>query len=99
MKIIYTIAMVVERVEDGVCPYVESLVQQLPLLWREGSSENIVQDAIVDMLSRLVKSLGPLSVQLHSFIFPIIHLSTDVSQVSPVKRIQTVPSVPVSVYM
>lgn len=80
MKVIYAIAMIIERVESAVRPHVSSLVHQLPLLWRDGSSDNIVQDAIIDMLSRLMKSLGPLSVELHSFVFPIIHLATDVTQ-------------------
>ena len=81
MIIIGVISSVVEHVDRAIQPHVGALVQQLPNLWGEGGGEDLVQGAIIDMLQMLVRSLGPLSVQLHPMLLPIVDMATDIKQV------------------
>ena len=64
-------------------PHVSTLLQCLPSLWRDSSLDNssLVRIGILTTLTNIVHGLGELSVQLHDFILPVVHLATDISTV------------------
>ncbi|XP_068690161.1 importin-11-like [Montipora foliosa] len=63
-----------------VQPFASSLSLYLPELWRESKDHNMLQCAIVSTVTHLVEGLGALSQDMYSFLLPLIHLSTDITQ-------------------
>ncbi|XP_072353064.1 importin-11 isoform X4 [Scyliorhinus torazame] len=80
MHVLHVISCVIERVGMQIRPYVGSLVQYLPLLWKQSEDHNMLRCAILTTLVHLVQGLGADSKNLYPFLLPVIQLSTDVSQ-------------------
>lgn len=77
-------SQMIEMVGQDVRPHVGSLLEQVPRLWSEAEGDNssLLQCVIIATLTHVVNSLGELSVQLHSFLLPIINYSIDMQRVS-----------------
>ncbi len=84
MKVLNTLSLVIERMGVSIQPHVSSLLQYLPQLWMESGdlSSSMLRCIILCTLNNIVKGLGPLSVNLHSFILPVLQLTTNVKEVS-----------------
>ncbi|KFV18688.1 Importin-11, partial [Tauraco erythrolophus] len=80
MHVLHVLSCVIERVNMQIRPYVECLVQYLPLLWKQSEEHNMLRCAILTTLIHLVQGLGADSKNLYPFLLPVIQLSTDVSQ-------------------
>ncbi|XP_038646933.1 importin-11 isoform X1 [Scyliorhinus canicula] len=80
MHVLHVISCVIERVGMQIRPYVGSLVQYLPLLWKQSEDHNMLRCAILTTLVHLVQGLGADSKNLYPFLLPVIQLSTDVTQ-------------------
>lgn len=80
MHVLHVISCVIERVNVQIRPYVECLVQYLPLLWKQSDEHNMLRCAILTTLIHLVQGLGAESKNLYPFLLPVIQLSTDVTQ-------------------
>jgi len=80
MNVLHVLSFVIERVGSKIRPYISSLVQYLPLLWRESEEHNMLRCAILTSLIHLVQGYGPESPQLWQFLLPCIGISTDTGQ-------------------
>ncbi|XP_059176481.1 importin-11-like isoform X2 [Physella acuta] len=80
MHVLHVLSFVIERVGSKIRPYTASLVQYLPLLWKESEEHNMLRCAILTSLIHLVQGYGPESTQLWQFIIPAIAISTDTTQ-------------------
>lgn len=88
MKVLNTLSLLIERMGVAIQPHVSSLLQYLPQLWIESAdmSSSMLRCIILSTLNNIVKGLGPLSVNLHSFILPVLQLATNVKEVSRSKK-------------
>ncbi|XP_065717490.1 importin-11 isoform X1 [Patagioenas fasciata] len=80
MHVLHVLSCVIERVNMQIRPYVDCLIQYLPLLWKQSEEHNMLRCAILTTLIHLVQGLGADSKNLYPFLLPVIQLSTDVSQ-------------------
>ncbi|KAK7012174.1 importin-11 isoform X2 [Biomphalaria glabrata] len=80
MHVLHVLSFVIERVGSKIRPYISSLVQYLPLLWKESEDHNMLRCAILTSLIHLVQGYGPESTQLWQFIVPALAISTDTTQ-------------------
>ncbi|KAH9500905.1 Importin-11, partial [Bulinus truncatus] len=80
MHVLHVLSFVIERVGSKIRPYISSLVQYLPLLWKESEDHNMLRCAILTSLVHLVQGYGSESTQLWQFILPAIAISTDTTQ-------------------
>ncbi|NWQ77288.1 IPO11 protein, partial [Columbina picui] len=80
MHVLHVLSCVIERVNTQIRPYVDCLIQYLPLLWKQSEEHNMLRCAILTTLIHLVQGLGADSKNLYPFLLPVIQLSTDVSQ-------------------
>lgn len=80
MHVLHVLSFVIERVGSEIRPFISSLVQYLPLLWKESEEHNMLRCAILTSLIHLVQGYGGDSNQLWQFILPAIAISTDTSQ-------------------
>ena len=84
MKVLNTLSLLLERMGVAIQPHLSSLLQYLPQLWVESAdaSSSMLRCIILTTLNNIVKGLGPLSVNLHSFVIPVLQLATDVKEAS-----------------
>ena len=84
MKVLNTLSLLLERMGVAIQPHVSSLLQYLPQLWVESAdvSSSMLRCIILTTLNNIVKGLGPLSVNLHGFVIPVLQLATDVKEAS-----------------
>ncbi|GFS20703.1 importin-11 [Elysia marginata] len=80
MHVLHVLSFVIERVGSEIRPFIASLVQYLPLLWKESEEHNMLRCAILTSLIHLVQGYGSDSNQLWQFILPAIAISTDTTQ-------------------
>lgn len=80
MHVLHVLSLVIQRIGNKVQPFASSLSLYLPELWRESKDHNMLQCAIVSTMTHLVEGLGVLSQDMYSFLLPLIHLSTDITQ-------------------
>ncbi|KAK9506660.1 hypothetical protein O3M35_008554 [Rhynocoris fuscipes] len=82
MKVLSVLSFIVERVGVAIEPYYNRFIHNLPILWQESESHNMLRCAVVSTLVHLVKALGKIndSEYVSNFILSVIQLSTDVSQ-------------------
>jgi hypothetical protein len=80
MKILYCMSMIVERMEEHIAPYAQHIIELLPPLWQAAENQNLLQSAILVIMTKLVESLKSQSSGLHSLVMPLIRLSVDPSQ-------------------
>ena len=83
LRVLLVLSVLMDRMGPHIQPYVHTLLQCLPSLWEDSSQENtsLLRVGILTALTNIVRGLGGLSVQLHDFIVPVIHLGTDVKSV------------------
>lgn len=72
MALLNTISVIVEHVDQHITPYAERIVNLLPGLWDDCGEENLMKQAILTVLTRLVNAMKAESLPLHSMVFPII---------------------------
>ncbi|KAF9360714.1 hypothetical protein BGX34_007599 [Mortierella sp. NVP85] len=80
MKILNCMSIIVERMEEHIAPYAQQIIELLPPLWQAAASQNLLQSAILVIMTKLVESLKSQSVGLHAMVMPLIRLSVDPSQ-------------------
>lgn len=80
MHVLNVLSLLIQRIGDKVKPFAASLSQYLPELWQESGDHNMLRCAIVSTMTHLVEGLGVLSRNMYSFLLPLIHLSTDITQ-------------------
>ncbi|KAI7828636.1 armadillo-type protein [Gamsiella multidivaricata] len=80
MKILNCMSMIVERMDEHITPYAQQIIELLPPLWQAAADQNLLQSAILVIMTKLVESLKSQSVGLHALVMPLIRLSVDPSQ-------------------
>ncbi|XP_029197189.2 importin-11-like [Acropora millepora] len=80
MHILNVLSMVIQCIGNKVRPFASSLSLYLPELWQESENHNMLQCTVVSTVTHLVKGLGVLSQNMYSFLLPLIHISTDITQ-------------------
>ncbi|KAJ1929381.1 hypothetical protein IWQ60_001244, partial [Tieghemiomyces parasiticus] len=75
-EVVRCLAIVAERMESAVAPAATAFVHLLYSLW-DRCQETLLRNEIVVALIHLVISLGPLSVELHPVLLPILQRSID----------------------
>ncbi|KAF9169445.1 Importin-11 [Mortierella sp. AD011] len=80
MRILNCMSIIVERMDDHIAPYAQQIIELLPPLWQAAADQNLLQSAILVIMTKLVESLKSQSVGLHALVMPLIRLSVDPSQ-------------------
>ncbi|KAG0255568.1 hypothetical protein BG011_005046 [Mortierella polycephala] len=80
MRILSCMSMIVERMDEHIAPYAQQIIELLPPLWQAAADQNLLQSAILVVMTKLVESLKSQSVSLHALVMPLIRLSVDPSQ-------------------
>ncbi|KAK3740103.1 hypothetical protein QZH41_012340 [Actinostola sp. cb2023] len=80
MHVLHVLSMLIERIGAKVRPHIGLLTMYLPHLWQESEQHNMLRCAILATLTHLVQGMGADSVNLYSFLLPIVQLSTDITQ-------------------
>ncbi|KAF8935479.1 hypothetical protein BGZ58_004972 [Dissophora ornata] len=80
MRILNCMSLIVERMDEHIAPYAQQIIELLPPLWQEAADQNLLQSAILVIMTKLVESLKSQSVGLHALVMPLIRLSVDPSQ-------------------
>ncbi|KAG0233322.1 hypothetical protein BGW42_007520 [Actinomortierella wolfii] len=80
MKILSAMSMIVERMDDHIAPYAQQIIELLPPLWEAAGDQNLLQSAILVIMTKLVESLKSQSLGLHALVMPLIRMSVDPSQ-------------------
>ncbi|RUP42842.1 armadillo-type protein [Jimgerdemannia flammicorona] len=58
MRILNSLSMIIERVEEQIAPYAQQIVELLPSLWNTSESEHLFKSAILVTLTKLVGVSG-----------------------------------------
>ncbi|KAF9087787.1 Importin-11 [Mortierella sp. AD031] len=77
MKILSCMSMIVERMDEHIAPYSQQILEILPPLWNAATDQNLLQSAILVIMTKLIESLKSQSMGLHHLVMPLIHLSVD----------------------
>ncbi|KAG9327329.1 hypothetical protein KVV02_007105 [Mortierella alpina] len=80
MRILSCMSIIVERMDEHIAPYAQQIIELLPPLWQAAANQNLLQSAILVIMTKLVESLKSQSVGLHALVMPLIRLSVDPSQ-------------------
>ncbi|KAF9953439.1 hypothetical protein BGZ72_005413 [Mortierella alpina] len=80
MRILSCMSIIVERMDEHIAPYAQQIIELLPPLWQAAADQNLLQSAILVIMTKLVESLKSQSVGLHALVMPLIRLSVDPSQ-------------------
>ncbi|KAF9971529.1 hypothetical protein BGZ73_005515 [Actinomortierella ambigua] len=80
MKILSAMSMIVERMDEHITPYAQQIIELLPPLWEAAGDQNLLQSAILVIMTKLVESLKSQSLGLHALVMPLIRMSVDPSQ-------------------
>ncbi|KAF9204782.1 hypothetical protein BGZ49_004879 [Haplosporangium sp. Z 27] len=80
MRILNCMSVIVERMDEHISPYAQQIIELLPPLWQAAADQNLLQSAILVIMTKLVESLKSQSVGLHALVMPLIRLSVDPSQ-------------------
>jgi hypothetical protein len=80
LRVLLVLSLLMERMGHHIQPHVPALLHCLPSLWEDSTQENssLLRVGILTTLTNIVRGLGALSVQLHDFILPVVHLATNV---------------------
>ncbi|CAI8005956.1 Importin-11 [Geodia barretti] len=81
LRVLTVLSILMERMESHIQPHIPTLLQCLPSLWETSTQENssLLRIGVLNTLTNIVRGLGPLSIQLHEFVLPVVHLATDVN--------------------
>ncbi|KAF9570878.1 hypothetical protein EC968_001317 [Mortierella alpina] len=80
MRILSCMSIIVERMDEHIAPYAQQIIELLPPLWQAANNQNLLQSAILVIMTKLVESLKSQSMGLHALVMPLIRLSVDPSQ-------------------
>ncbi|KAG0325424.1 Importin-11, partial [Podila humilis] len=80
MKLLSCMSIIVERMDEHIAPYAQQIIELLPPLWQAAADQNLLQSAILVIMTKLVESLKSQSLGLHGLVMPLIRLSVDPSQ-------------------
>nr|CAG4710470.1 unnamed protein product [Naegleria fowleri] len=80
LSLLSLICTVVEKMENNILPYCETLVKILPVFWNSVGDSTLVKTQVIAALSKIVKLLEHNSVILYDFLLPLIQYSTDIDQ-------------------
>ena len=80
MKILSCMSMIVERMDEHIAPYSQQILEILPPLWHAATDQNLLQSAILVIMTKLIESLKSQSMGLHHMVMPLIRLSVDPTQ-------------------
>ncbi|XP_065567259.1 importin-11-like [Artemia franciscana] len=80
LHVLNVISLMIELVGAEIKPYVGGLIQFLPALWEASEQHNMLRCSIISTLVHIVKGLGEFSIELGSFLIPVIHYATDTTQ-------------------
>ncbi|TPX34316.1 hypothetical protein SmJEL517_g03017 [Synchytrium microbalum] len=81
MKVLNSLAMVIERMEAQIAPFSQRITELLPALWASSEGQHLFRSSILVILTRLVTALREPSRSLHPFLTPLI--SYAVNSASP----------------
>ncbi|KAF9916817.1 Importin-11 [Lobosporangium transversale] len=79
MRVLNCMSMIVERMDEHIAPYAQQIIELLPPLWQAAADQNLLQSAILVIMTKLVESLKSQSIGLHALVMPLIRLSVDPS--------------------
>jgi hypothetical protein len=81
LRVLTVVSILMERMNSHIQPHVPTLLQCLPSLWETSTQENssLLRIGVLNTLTNIVRGLGPLSIQLHEFVLPVVRLATDVN--------------------
>ncbi|CAG8586179.1 1331_t:CDS:10 [Paraglomus brasilianum] len=77
VKILNTLSLIVERMEDQIAPYAQRIASLLPPLWEAAVDEHLFKPAILVTLTKLVGSLKEQSENLHELIVLLVNYSVN----------------------
>ncbi|TPX38440.1 hypothetical protein SeMB42_g06738 [Synchytrium endobioticum] len=77
MKVLNSLAVIIERMEAQIAPLSSRITELLPTLWASSEGQHMFRSSILVILTRLVTSLRESSSSLHSFIVPLIFHAVD----------------------
>ncbi|KAG2386279.1 hypothetical protein C9374_002725 [Naegleria lovaniensis] len=80
LSLLSLICTVVEKMENNILPYCETLVKILPIFWNAVGDSTLVKTQVIAAISKIVKLLEHNSVILYDFLLPLIQYSTDIDQ-------------------
>ncbi|KAI9717595.1 MAG: hypothetical protein M1828_007156 [Chrysothrix sp. TS-e1954] len=77
LALLDTLGAVIERMELRVGQLANQIVSLLPPLWEESGNENMLQQSVISILSKLVCSLKAESAPLHPLVIPVMTQALD----------------------
>lgn len=77
LALLHTVGIIIEAMGFNVLESAADTIAILPRLWTENESENLMKAAIVNVLSKLVKSMRHESVRIHHVMLPTIRMAMD----------------------
>ncbi|KAJ1971717.1 hypothetical protein H4R34_005647 [Dimargaris verticillata] len=75
MKVVNLLSLISDRMEHRVAPYANALIGVIGSVWTDATEEHLLCSAILVALAKLVRSLGPMSVDYHELLARLIHYS------------------------
>ncbi|KAF9981405.1 hypothetical protein BGZ75_007340 [Mortierella antarctica] len=66
MRILSCMSIIVERMDEHIAPYAQQIIELLPPLWQAAANQNLLQSAILVIMTKLVESRKSQSVGLHA---------------------------------
>ncbi|KAG4303029.1 hypothetical protein PCK1_000695 [Pneumocystis canis] len=79
LRVLQVINTIIERMEQEILPYVQDIINILPLLWEQSEEGHSLKTVIIVTLAKLVKSLREESQKYHPLIIPLIEYSINLS--------------------
>ncbi|ORY05326.1 ARM repeat-containing protein [Basidiobolus meristosporus CBS 931.73] len=79
MRVLNTLAMIVERMEKQILPFAQRVMDLLPPLWFGSQDENLFKSSILLTVTKLVGALGEASTNMHNFVVPLVQHSIDLN--------------------
>ncbi|KAJ1971867.1 hypothetical protein H4R35_005007 [Dimargaris xerosporica] len=76
MKAVNLLSLISDRMEHRVAPYANALIGVIGSVWTDATEEHLLCSAILVALAKLVRSMGPMSVDYHELLAGLIHYST-----------------------
>ena len=79
LKVMNTLSSVIERMDQAIVPYIETILKILPSLWTQESEGHLLKAVVVNVLTVLTEAARTSSGHLHSIVVPLIKHGTDPS--------------------
>jgi hypothetical protein len=79
MRILSCMSIIVERMDEHIAPYAQQIIELLPPLWQAAADQNLLQSAILVIMTKLVEvSRSVLSFPETTITRPCSHFITSV---------------------